>query len=290
MRVECIPCFIRQAFEAVSLVTDDQRGRERILRQVVFRMANEPFEKTPPSVMGDLHRIVRRLSGNNDPYFDIKKNSNTLVKNLIPSLKELTTSSKDPFETAVRLAIAGNIIDSVQGHPISEERIKNTISECLNQPVSKHTINELREEVGKASNILYLGDNAGEVFFDKLLIEELNGCHITFVVRGAPIINDALKDDAKMAGLDSLVEVIDNGSDIPGTVVEECSEEFRSQFADADLVIAKGQGNYETLSDEPKPVFFLLKAKCPVIANDIGCQEGDMVIVKKVRPISFLKF
>jgi uncharacterized protein with ATP-grasp and redox domains len=281
MRVECIPCFIRQAFEAVSLVTDDQRSRERILRQVVFRMANESFEKTPPSVMGDLHRIIRRLSGNSDPYFDIKKDSNTLVKDLIPSLKELTTSSKDPFETGIRLAIAGNIIDSVQGNPISEERIKKTISECLNEPIRRDAINEVREEIAKASNILYLGDNAGEVFFDKLLIEELNGCHITFVVRGAPIINDALRDDARMAGIDTLAEVVDNGSDAPGTIVEECSEEFRRHFAEAELVIAKGQGNYETLSDEQKKIFFLLQAKCPVIARDIGCEEGDMVIVKK---------
>jgi len=279
--LECIPCFVRQACEAVRFVTDDQRSRERILRQVVFRLANESFEKTPPSIGGDVHRIVRRLSGESDPYLEIKKDSNELAMSLMPSLKARMKSSPDPFETAVRLAIAGNIIDSGQGDHISEEKLKETISECLDQPIRQDAINELREEIDKASNILYLADNAGEVFFDRLLIEELNGCHITFVVRGSPIINDALRDDARMAGIDTLVEVVDNGSDAPGTVVGECSEEFRSHFAEADLVIAKGQGNYETLSDERKIMFFLLKAKCPVIANDIGCHEGDMVIIKK---------
>ena len=279
--LECIPCFVRQACEAVRLVTDDRKSRERILRQVVFRLANESFEKTPPSIGGDVHRIVRRLSGESDPYVEIKKNSNVLAMSLMPSLKARIKSSPDPFETAVRLAIAGNIIDSGQGDHISEEKLKETISECLDQPIRQDAINELREEIDKASNILYLADNAGEVFFDRLLIEELNGCHITFVVRGSPIINDALRDDARMAGIDTLVEVVDNGSDAPGTVVGECSEEFRSHFAEADLVIAKGQGNYETLSDERKIMFFLLKAKCPVIANDIGCHEGDMVIIKK---------
>ena len=279
--LECIPCFVRQACEAVRLVTDDRKSRERILRQVVFRLANESFEKTPPSIGGDVHRIVRRLSGESDPYLEIKKDSNELAMSLMPSLKARMKSSPDPFETAVRLAIAGNIIDSGQGDHISEEKLKETISECLDQPIRQDAINELREEIDKASNILYLADNAGEVFFDRLLIEELNGCHITFVVRGSPIINDALRDDARMAGIDTLVEVVDNGSDAPGTVVGECSEEFRSHFAEADLVIAKGQGNYETLSDERKIMFFLLKAKCPVIANDIGCHEGDMVIIKK---------
>ena len=265
----------------MSLATDNQRSRERILRQVLFRLANKSFDKTPPSVGGDIHRIVRLLSGDSDPYLEIKKDSNTSAMKLMPALKELIKSSANPFETAVRLAIAGNIIDSGPGNDVSQEKMRKTISQCLDQPISKDAINELKEEIGKASNILYLGDNAGEVFFDRLLIEGLNGYPITFVVRGAPTINDALEDDARMAGIDALVKIVDNGSDVPGTIIEECSEEFRRLFFEADLIIAKGQGNYETLSDERKMIFFLLKAKCPVIANDIGCHEGDMVIVKK---------
>ena len=278
--VECIPCFVRQAFEAVSLVTDDEKIKERILRQVVYRLANESFDKTPPSVGGDIHRIIRCLSGDCDPYLDIKKDANALVMGLMPSLEQRIQSSPDPFETAVRLAIAGNIIDCVQGNHVGKQKINETVSQCLDQPIRKDTIKELGQEIRKASNIMYLGDNAGEVFFDRLLIEQLKGYPITFVVRGAPTINDALRDDARIAGLDTLVKVIDNGSDAPGTIVEECSEEFRSNFEEADLVIAKGQGNYETLSDGKKTIFFLLKAKCPAIAKHIGCREGDMVVFK----------
>ena len=279
--LECIPCFVRQAFEAASLVTNDQKIKERILRQVLARLSNESFDNAPPFIGGDIHRIVRLLSGNNDPYLEIKEDSNTLAMKLMPSLKKLIKSSADPFETAVRMAIAGNIIDCGQGVHVGEEKIQKTVSQCLDQSVSKDAINELKEEIGKASNILYLGDNAGEVFFDRLLIEELQGYPITYVVRGAPTINDALKDDARMAGLDKLVAVVDNGSDVPGTILEECSEEFKRLFFEADLVIAKGQGNYETLSDEQKKIFFLLKVKCPFIAQDIGCQEGDIVIIRK---------
>jgi len=279
--LECIPCFVRQAFDAVILVTNDEKIRERILRQVLFRLANVSFDNPPPYIGRDIHRIIKLLSGNSDPYLEIKKDSNTLAIKLMPSLKKLIKRSSDSFETAVRLAIAGNIIDCVRGDHLSEKKIQKTISQCLDQPLSKDTIDELRREIGKASNILYLGDNSGEVFFDKLFIDELQGNNITFVVRGAPIINDALKNDAKMADLDKLVRVVDNGSDIPGTILEECSEEFKNRFMEADLVIAKGQGNYETLSEEQKKTFFLLKVKCPVISKDIGCQERDMVIISK---------
>lgn len=279
--LECIPCFLRQALEAGALVTDDQEIRERILREVLSRLTNQSFDKAPPSVGRDIHKIVNHLTGNNDPYLEIKRNSNRLAMRLMPALKELIRGSADPFEAAVRLAIAGNMIDYGQGGRVEEEQLKKTVFQCLDHPVSKDTIDGLKEEIGKASNILYLGDNAGEIFFDRLLIEELKGYPIKFVVRGAPIINDALKGDAKVVGLDKLVRVVDNGSDVPGTILEECSGEFKEQFREADLIIAKGQGNYETLSDEQKKIFFLLKVKCPVVSEDIGCQEGDMVIVRK---------
>jgi len=279
--LECVPCFVRQAFEAGSLVTNDKEMRERILREALSNLTDQSFDKTPPSIGRDIHRIVRSLSGDDDPYLEIKKNSNNLAMRLMSALRRLIRNSADPFEAAVRLAIAGNIIDYGQGDRVGEENIKETVFQCLDEPVNKDAINELKEEIEKASNILYLGDNAGEIFFDRLLIEELKGYPITFVVRGAPTINDALRDDAKMAGLDKLVRVVDNGSDAPGTILEECSEEFKREFSEADLVIAKGQGNYETLRDEEKKTFFLLKAKCRVISEDIGCQEGDMVIVRR---------
>jgi len=278
--LECIPCFLRQACEAVSMVTDEHTSRERIIRQVLGRLANESFEKTPPAVGADIHRIVRHLSGNSDPYREIKKESNAVARELMPSLRERISHCPDPFETAVRLAIAGNIIDCGQGNHISKQKIEQTISRCLHHPLDTERLNELREQIRKAAHILYLGDNAGEIFFDRLLLEHLEGAPITFAVRGGPAINDALTDDARSAGLFSLVTVIDNGTDVPGTIVKECSAEFQRHFARADLIIAKGQGNYETLSDEKKTIFFLLQAKCPAIVNDIGCTQGDMVIAR----------
>ena len=279
--LECIPCFVRQAFEAGGLVTSDNELRERILREVLSYLSEKSFEGTAPSIGRDIHGIVKTLTGDTDPYYKAKKDSNTLALKLIPSLKGSIRNSFDPFETALRLAIAGNIIDYGQGDTIGEETIKNALSQCLTQPIERDAIENLKQELSRASNILYLADNAGEIVFDRLLIDELQHYPVSLAVRGKPIINDALREDAAIAGIDKVIEVIDNGADIPGTIIEECSQEFRERFFESDLIIAKGQGNYETLSNTPKKIFFLLKVKCPVIARDIGCNEGDIVVKKK---------
>jgi len=138
----------------------------------------------------------------------------------------------------------------------------------------------LAAAVEAAGNILYLGDNTGEIVLDRLPVEELPRERVTFAVRGGPIINDATREDALSTGMTDLVPVIDNGSDVPGTDLEQCSREFQEAFEAADLVIAKGQGNYETLSDNRQSIFFLLKAKCAVIAENIGCRVGDAVITR----------
>ena len=281
--LECIPCFVRQAFEAGGLVTSDNELRERILREVLSYLSEKSFDGTAPSIGRDIHGIVKTLTGDNDPYYKAKQDSNTLALQLIPSLKGSIRNSFDPFETALRLAIAGNIIDYGQGDTIGEETIKNALSQCLTQPIERDSIENLKQELSRASNILYLADNAGEIVFDRLLIDELQHYPVRLAVRGKPILNDALREDAAQAGIDTVIEVIDNGADIPGTIIEECSQEFRERFFESDLIIAKGQGNYETLSDTPKKIFFLLKVKCPVIARDIGCNEGDIVVKRKER-------
>ncbi|MCK5255186.1 MAG: DUF89 family protein, partial [Deltaproteobacteria bacterium] len=124
-------------------------------------------------------------------------------------------------------------------------------------------------------------DNAGEIVFDRLFIEQLPREKVTYVVRGEPIINDVTIEDAREVDMFELVDVIDNGSDAPGTILETCSHEFQKRFASSDLVIAKGQGNYETLSDINKRIFFLLQVKCPVIAKDIGFEVGSFVVKAK---------
>jgi hypothetical protein len=163
---------------------------------------------------------------------------------------------------------------------LEESHVKETISDSLSGYLYPEQIQGFKDAINAAEKILYLADNAGEIVFDRLLIEQLPIEKVTVVVKGFPVINDATMEDAMLAGLPRIVEVIDNGSDAPGTILESCSQQFRDCFNNSDLIIAKGQGNYETISDVDKNIFFILKAKCPVIARDIGCKVGEMVFQK----------
>ena len=274
---DCIPCFIRQTVEAARIATSDQKLQEKILREVLRAVSKMNLSKSPPVMMQYMYRLIREISGSQDPYKKLKDSFNKLALDIYPDLSDRVKKASDPFEAAVRFAIAGNIIDSGAVHNLNKSYIIETIEQAMSQKLSRN-IEKMRIAINSANKILYLGDNTGEIVFDKLLIEQLPLDRVTFVVRGYPVINDATMIDAKVTGMTDLVEVIDNGSDAPGTVLEDCSEEFIQHFSDADLIIAKGQGNYETLSSTDKSIFFILKAKCPVIAKNISCEIGSLII------------
>ncbi|MBN2455520.1 MAG: DUF89 family protein [Sedimentisphaerales bacterium] len=278
--LDCIPCFVRQALDSARLATDDEQIHEKVMREVLRLAVDLDMSQSPPAIGQQIHRLIRKLVGQNDPYHQIKERFNNLALKLYPELEECVRESEDSFATAVRLAIAGNIIDFGVKTSLAESDVEKTIEQSLNGLLDDNTIQEFKDAVTKAEKILYLADNAGEIVFDRLLIAQLPLEKVTVVVKAEPVINDATMEDAKTAGLTNIVEVIDNGSDGPGTILETCSQTFRARFENADLIIAKGQGNYETLSNIDKNIFFILKAKCPVIARDLGCEVGEMILRK----------
>lgn len=279
--LDCIPCFFRQALDATRLVTDDESIHEQVIRDTLDLTKSMDLHQSPPAMSRHIHRRIRELVENPDPYRHLKQRHNQLALELYDLLEPIVRNSENPLETAVRLAIAGNIIDLGVKTSLTDNDINNTIQQSLNDPFNHLEIERLRTNIDKANDILYLLDNAGEIVFDRLLIEQLPTEKITVVVKGAPIINDALMEDADAVGLTKIVTVIDNGSDAPGTILETCSDVFRSRFKQADLIIAKGQGNYETLSHIDKNIYFVLKAKCSVVASDLKCPVGQMVLIKK---------
>ena len=278
--LDCIPCFIRQALDSVRLATEDEKTQEQVVREVLRLASDLDMSQSPPAIGQQIHGLIRELIGNNDPYRELKQRSNRSALRTCHELKEIVRTSEDPLETAVKLAIAGNIIDLGVKTSIKESEIERIISDSLITDFDGRQIEDFRNAVNQAKQILYLADNAGEIVFDRLLIEQLPAEKVTLVVKGKPVINDATIEDAEFVGLTEIVEVIDNGSDAPGTILEGCSQTFRNRFAKADLIIAKGQGNYETLSDVKKNIFFILKAKCHVIARDLGCEVGEMILIR----------
>lgn len=281
---DCIPCLIRQVLDSARLATADEAVQECILREALAA-ASVMDLRQPPPVMGQrLHQRIRELTGKSDPYREAKDRQNRTAGEFYARFRDAVSSAREGLEMAVRLAIAGNVIDLAVKSQLDESQIRAALADCLTEPL-EGDLRPFADAIAGATRILYLTDNAGEIVLDRLLIERLPRDKVTVAVKGGPVINDATWADAQAAGIAELVTVVDNGSDAPGTILADCSDLFRRQFAAADLIIAKGQGNYETLRDVPGPLWFLLRVKCPVIARDLGCPVGRMVL----RPSSALR-
>ncbi|KPL03192.1 MAG: hypothetical protein AMJ73_07605 [candidate division Zixibacteria bacterium SM1_73] len=278
--LECVPCIIEQTIKTARDLTQDWEKKEILVQKVLETLSNISYNQSPPYLGREAHRVIRKILDNPDPYLKMKKEFNRVGKELFPSLQKRANHSKDRFADAVKLAIAGNIIDFGPQHHFE---LMRTIDKVLLAKAAIDHTGSLRDDIESASTILYLGDNAGETFFDKILIEKMPPKEIYYGVRGSPVINDATSEDAYWAELDKVTKIISNGSDAPGTILEDCSGEFKDIFARSDLVIAKGHGNYETLNEiKGKKFYFLLMVKCETIAKDVGCSVGDFV-VKKIQ-------
>lgn len=276
---ECLPCMVNQALEGARHSTDDEQIHHEVLRTFMRMAAEANLQKSTPVLIGIIHRVIRELTGNPDPYAAAKERLNRMTLSYYDEFKEMILASPDPLNTAVRAAITGNALDYVVNAEADREDIGDAVQRCRTIPLETGSLQAFQLAVESARQILYLGDNAGECVMDRLLIEQLPGEKITYVVKGSPVINDVTFYDAESVGIADLVEVIDNGSDMPGTVLEDCSDSFLQRFKDADLIISKGQGNYESLSDEDAHIFFLFKAKCHVITLHLGYAVGSLVLL-----------
>ena len=274
---DCIPCFLRQTLEAARMVSTDPSVHEKTLKEVLHLLATMDLNQSPAIIAQRVHRLFREVTGVEDPYRNAKDRQNRLALTLLEELKSRIETAINPLTMAIRLAIAGNIIDMGIRGDLTEDSVRVSIGQALEESFIGN-LYEFRESISNAGHILYLTDNAGEIAFDRLLIEQISPAKVTVAVRGAPVLNDATMVDAYAVGLNEIVEVIENGSDAPGTLLNDCSEDFRRRFDGADLIIAKGQGNFKTLSDNPSNIFFLFKAKCPVVAALIGVPLGTQIL------------
>ncbi|MCK4462605.1 MAG: DUF89 family protein [candidate division Zixibacteria bacterium] len=272
--LDCIPCFFEQALRAGRIATDDEQLQKRVLDELGAMLSDISLESTPPETGELIYRMVREITGNPDPYRELKRENTRQALARYPSLKRTIEESDDSLLTAIRIAIAGNVIDF---GPNATFDIDTAIEESLEMDFAICDYSVFKNYLAKAERILYIGDNAGETVFDRLLIEQMNK-PVTYIVREKPVINDATAEDAVQAGIDKVATIVSSGTDAPGTILSTCSSEFREMLDSAEFILAKGQGNYEGLSNEDHSIFFLLKAKCQIIANDLGVTKGDIVL------------
>jgi uncharacterized protein with ATP-grasp and redox domains len=254
--------------------------QRQVLNSVSFMIPDLALDATPPEIAHQVYRIVYEITGKTDPYREAKQHANRSAMSLYARMKDLIDYSDDTLEAACKLAIAGNAIDL--GARAEFGSMVSIVEDSAGYQLDQRHYRHFKESIGLSYLILYVADNAGEIVFDRLLVEQLlqiKKLKIVFVVREAPIINDATLEDALQVGLDEVATVISSGSDTPATILSLCSPKLRGYYQAADLIISKGQGNYESLSDRSENIFFLFKVKCPVIARDSGFDIDNPVLI-----------
>lgn len=267
---------MNQALRTARVLGLDEEKSKLLLRRSCFFLASTDFERTPPEISEDLYGIFGELSGNPDPYYWLKRESIKKAREIYPELERRVKESADPLRTALEISLAGNMIDFGAG-TMTDLAAMESFFNSSKLEIDHYEL--FREDLKRSRKIVFIGDNAGETVFDLLLLEQI-GLRVVYAVREKPIINDATVEEARLSGLEKLAEVVSSGCGAPGTVLKSCRPDFIRMLTEADLILAKGQGNFECLEQEEGPFYFLLKAKCEVVARHLGVSTGSLVLTR----------
>jgi len=282
--LDCIPCFLHQSLEAARMATADESKHEQVMKQIMDYLGSIDFTKSPPEISRGVHAIVKQVTGINDPYHQVKKQANEEAQKQLPQLKKMIDEASDPLLMAVKLSIIGNVVDF---GTMNRYNVMDIIENIASHPFDDAGYTLFKKRLEQASTVLFLADNTGEIVFDRLLIEQIHHKNksITYVVKNNPIINDATKTDAEDVGIDEFARIVTGDEETsyssPGLVLKYASKTFTKLLKESDIVISKGQGNYEALNDLDREIFFLLMVKCPLVSKSIGIEVGTMVLKVK---------
>lgn len=283
--LSCIPCLIKQGIKIADFLNVDDLQSEEMMREILDSLRKEDYKNTPPHLAKKVYSIICKFVQTDDPYKEIKEYYNKELLGMEDNLKEMIADSSDSFNSALKFAITGNIIDFGTEFQITKEFIFEKMEEVHQKQLRINDSIEMYEKLKNSKTLLYLGDNCGEIVMDKIFIQHIKNIfpnlNITYGVRGKPIINDVTREDAKMVKMEEVAEILDNGDGAPGTVMKDVKDEFKKFFYASDIVIAKGQGNYETLSGiDREDVYLLFMAKCDVVAKKMDVETMSLVCMK----------
>jgi hypothetical protein len=271
----CIPCIVKQAYNTSKLFTKGNKELQlKIIKEVCSEIQNIRGYNNAPHFSAKIQSIIEKFAGTTDLYASIKEKNLNNVKKFYRFVQIMIEESDDRLETAMRAAIIGNAVDLAANPDFDIEYEINRITDIHLSALAK-----FKNDLQKAKLILYIGDNFEEALFDKFLLKEINTIKTIFAVRSRAVLNDITMDDAKKLKLNNICQVIESGSKIAGTDLKECTPEFLEIYQKADIVIAKGQGNYETLIDEKRPIYFLFKVKCDVIEEKSAYTKGKGILL-----------
>ncbi|NHB69726.1 damage-control phosphatase ARMT1 family protein [Perlabentimonas gracilis] len=276
----CVPCFLT-TYKRLFRKFDVSETQQKVFLEYFYTTIENDGSGFAPIIQRNLNKTFCRILNIEDPFKEEKDESNRVALELYDKWKPKVIESESPFNLALKLAIAGNIMDYGASKSFD---IHKTIDRVIASDFTVDKSELLKQGLKKARKVLYLGDNAGEIVFDRLFIETIMHGNINFAVKGEHVLNDVTMDDSVQVGMHYAADVISNGYDAPSTILERCSREFQEDFRSADLIISKGQGNLEGLLSESDPrIFFLLMVKCDLIAETLGVKKGDFVVFNQLK-------
>ena len=273
---ECVACFMKQALLATQQMTNDPDEAINALKRAAELFPSIGRDKSPAEYATPIAKAVRSYFGNANPFREEKQRYNAIALSISDALTTYVRDSPDPLEAATRIAAAGNIMDLGIFATID---VEDTVEQAKSTAWAINHIEHLKRDIAAARHIFYLGDNAGEIVFDRVLVEVLPSHTVSFAVKSGPIANDVTREDAAQSGMDQVAEIIETGCDYMGVPLDLCSPEFLAAFRSADVIIAKGMANFETLSGVDANIFFILKAKCDSVAREIGVAKEGIVLM-----------
>ena len=284
--MECLPCLLNQGIRVARLYLENEEEQRILLKSIIAEIAVMDHNASAPYIAHKVHRALKEALQNPDPYQKEKLYYNQEMLKLEDDFSQLAETAIDPLDVALKLAAAGNIIDFGPGYDLSRDNVLKTIKESMEKDYSQEVFISLASALKDANKLLYLGDNAGEIVFDKIFIRTIKECYphlqIDFATRGTPIMNDVTEEDAYMVGIDTYANIINNGTDIPGTILEHCSDSFVNVFNEADVIISKGQGNFESLyGNGYNNLYYIFLCKCDLFMDRFGARQNDLVLMKE---------
>ena len=287
LEADCIPCILRMAVAALRQLPLDENTIRELSTEIleIPALRGLDWNKTSAEVIEDIWRKIVKKTGSSDPFRLAKSNQNKKIMDLYPVLKQMVNEAVDPLYLAVKLAILGNSLDLMVAETAAA--FENSIKDRVDAPLPLEMYSAFEQQLRASKRLVYFGDNAGEIVFDKLLIETIKKLHspeIVFVVRSVPTLNDATLTEARFIGMDSIVRVIENGIDgpLPGTMLRRCSNEVNDLVRRSDLIISKGGGNFDTLDEQiehlQKKISFLLLSKCEPYYRHFGVKIHQPIL------------
>jgi len=283
----CVSCIINQSVKVADAINADTKLTKELTSTITTMSKEFSYENNPPEIAADVYEKMAQIANKTDLYDEIKALSTQKALSFVPLLTTRLTNAEDKLLVATKIAVAGNVIDLAAE---VEFDLKEELHKIFDTEFAHNDFDAMKQELARAKKVVILGDNVGEHIFDYMFTQTLLSLYpnaeYAYFVRGNPIINDVTMKEAKEAAFDKLCELVDSGVNTPGFAYTRASSYAQELFDNADVVISKGMGNYECLSDAHRAnIFFLLKVKCEVVASSLGKNVGDIICKQNKRKI-----